>query len=108
MAAKALKSSLLSDTGMMKSSHQQGFVDDNMWCVTGLNNVPCDDFSVDDLLDFSDKDFNDGPPKEDEDFKDTLSLSSSHNTHYCKQRVPWHLRWHEPKLLHFPTQKPLI
>ena len=85
MEAKALKSSLLSDIGVMKPSQQQGFVDD-IWCVTGLNNVSCDDFSVDDLLDFSDKDFKDGPLKEDEDFKDTLSLSSSQHHHHHHHR----------------------
>lgn len=73
MAAKALKSSFLSDIGV--KSTQQGYVDD-VWCVTGLNNVPCDDFSVDDLLDFSDKDFKDSPFNEDEE-KDSLSISSS-------------------------------
>ncbi|KAL3539021.1 hypothetical protein ACH5RR_002387 [Cinchona calisaya] len=74
MAAKALKSSLLSDI----AGQQGGFVDD-MWCVTGLmNNVPCDDFSVDDLLDFSDKDFKEDYD-EDEEKASTLSLSTSHH-----------------------------
>lgn len=50
MEAKALKSSLLSET-----TTQQVQVDD-MWCFNGINNVAnSDDFSVDDLLDFSNK-----------------------------------------------------
>ncbi|KAL3515104.1 hypothetical protein ACH5RR_022006 [Cinchona calisaya] len=80
MAAKALKSSFLSDIAMMKSSQQGGFVDD-IWCVTGLNNVPCDDFSVDDLLDFSDKDFKDCPLNELQEEKDTSSSLSSTQYH---------------------------
>lgn len=55
MEAKALKSSLLSETAM-KSTTQQVVVDD-LWCLNGINNVGnSDDFSVDDLLDFSNKD----------------------------------------------------
>ncbi|KAL8116107.1 GATA transcription factor 7-like [Apium graveolens] len=47
MEAKALKSSLLSET-----TTQQVPVDD-MWCFNGINNS--DDFSVNDLFDFSNK-----------------------------------------------------
>ncbi|KAK1394971.1 GATA transcription factor [Heracleum sosnowskyi] len=55
MEAKAFKSSLLSET-VLKSTTQQVVVDD-MWCFNGVNNVRnSDDFSVDDLLDFSNKD----------------------------------------------------
>lgn len=57
MEARALKSSLLSQVAMKSSTQQVFIADDDVWCVTGLNNVTCDDFSVDDLLDFSDKDF---------------------------------------------------
>lgn len=56
MEAKALKSSLLLETAVNLTT-QQDSVDD-MWCLTGISNVGnSDDFSVDDLLDFSDKDF---------------------------------------------------
>ncbi|KAK1437884.1 hypothetical protein QVD17_03684 [Tagetes erecta] len=51
VSAKALKSSFL-------SSHEASF--DDLWCVAGVNtvvNVSSDEFSVDDLFDFSDKDF---------------------------------------------------
>ncbi|XP_060168489.1 GATA transcription factor 5-like isoform X2 [Lycium barbarum] len=73
--ARALKSSFLSDMAMKTS--QQVFLDD-IWCVTGINNVPSDDFSVDDLLDFSDKDFKDGSLQElhEDDEKDSFSKSS--------------------------------
>ncbi|MCD9646918.1 hypothetical protein HAX54_037170 [Datura stramonium] len=73
--ARALKSSFLSD--MTMKSSQQVFLDD-IWCVTGINNGASDDFSVDDLLDFSDKDFKDGSLQElhEDDEKDTLSGSS--------------------------------
>ncbi|KAK2978281.1 hypothetical protein RJ640_017132 [Escallonia rubra] len=56
--ARALKSSFYSETAMMKPT-QQVFLDD-LWCVTGINSVTCDDFSVDDLLDLPDNDFKTG------------------------------------------------
>lgn len=73
--ARALKSSFLSDMAMKSS--QQVFLDD-IWCVTGINNGASDDFSVDDLLDFSDKDFKDGSLQElhEDDEKDSFSGSS--------------------------------
>ncbi|OIT07086.1 PREDICTED: GATA transcription factor 5-like [Nicotiana attenuata] len=76
--ARALKSSFLSDMAMKTS--QQVFLED-IWCVTGINNVPSDDFSVDDLLDFSDKDFKDGQSLQElheDDEKDSFSGSSQH------------------------------
>lgn len=56
--AKALKSSFLKEFGS-KSTQQTLFED--LWCVAGIDNVvnvSPDEFSVDDLLDLSDKDFN--------------------------------------------------
>lgn len=75
MEARALKSSFLSETAM--KSTQQVFFDD-WWCVSGINNVNCDDFSVDDLLDFSDKDFKESflEESEEDEEKDSLSVSS--------------------------------
>ncbi|CAI9103721.1 OLC1v1002258C1 [Oldenlandia corymbosa var. corymbosa] len=98
MAAKALKnSSFLSDFGGKSSTLQQqqpgGSVDD-VWYVASagagglnLNNVPGDDFSVDDLLDFSDKDFKDGPLKgegeeDEEKEEDSISDDSSSSPHH--------------------------
>ncbi|CAK9142076.1 unnamed protein product [Ilex paraguariensis] len=72
--ARALKSSFVPEIAM--KSTQQVFIED-LWCVTGINNVSCDDFSVDDLLDFSDKDFKDGSVGE----KDSLSVSSQDRVH---------------------------
>lgn len=77
MEAKALKSSLLSENTM--KPNQQNIVND-LWCVTGINNVNSDDFSVDDLLDFSNKDFKENFLEEyEEDIEeklDALSVSS--------------------------------
>ncbi|PHT59061.1 hypothetical protein CQW23_01424 [Capsicum baccatum] len=73
--ARALKPSLLSDMAMKNT--QQVFIDD-LWCVTGFNNGANDDFEVDDLLDFSDKDFKDGCLQElhEEDEKESFSGNS--------------------------------
>lgn len=70
--ARALKSSFLSDMAMKNT--QQVFLDD-IWCVTGINNGASEDFSVDDLLDFSDKDFKD-PELHEDDEKTSFSGSS--------------------------------
>lgn len=75
MEARALKSSLLSEVAMKSTTAQQVFIDD-VWCVT---NVGCDDFSVDDLLDFSDKDFKDTFLKENEE-KDSVSVDDDNNS----------------------------
>lgn len=73
--ARALKSSFYSDMAMKTT--QQVFLDD-LWCVAGINNGANDDFSVDDLLDFSDKDFKDGSLQElhEHDEKNSFSGSS--------------------------------
>lgn len=70
--ARALKSGFLSDMAMKTT--QQVFLDD-IWCVTGINNGTSEDFSVDDLLDFSDKDFKD-PELHEDDEKTSFSGSS--------------------------------
>lgn len=75
MEARALKSSLLSEVAMKSTTAQQVFFDD-VWCVT---NVGCDDFSVDDLLDFSDKDFKESFVKENEE-KDSVSVDDDENS----------------------------
>lgn len=86
IAARALKSSFLSEIIGLKSTQQPSI--DDFWCVAGINNS-ADEFSVDDLLDLSDKDFNnsgDGDFEEssEEDFasvswhdNDTNSMNSS-------------------------------
>ncbi|KAI3812169.1 hypothetical protein L1987_16875 [Smallanthus sonchifolius] len=87
--ARALKSSFLSEIIGMKSTQQASF--DDFWCVAGINsvvNVSSDEFSVDDLLDLSDKNFShsgDGNFEEssEEDFASVSSLdndSSSMNS----------------------------
>ncbi|KAL4585183.1 hypothetical protein LXL04_009798 [Taraxacum kok-saghyz] len=56
--ARALKSSFLNE--IVSKSTQQALFED-FWCVSGIDkvvDVSSDEFSVDDLLDFSDKDFN--------------------------------------------------
>ncbi|KAK1352267.1 GATA transcription factor [Heracleum sosnowskyi] len=75
MEARALKSSLLSEVAMKSTTAQQVLFDD-VWCVT---NVGCDDFFVDDLLDFSDKDFKDTFLKENEE-KHSVSVDDDDNS----------------------------
>lgn len=56
--ARALKSSFLSQMAMKASS--QVFYNDDVWCLTGINSAPADDFpDVDELLnlDFPEKEF---------------------------------------------------
>ncbi|KVH95981.1 GATA transcription factor 5-like [Cynara cardunculus var. scolymus] len=80
--ARALKSSFLSEIVGMKSIQQASFED--IWCVAGINNVvnvSSDEFSVDDLLDLSDKDFSnsgDGSFEESSE-EDFVSVSSQDN-----------------------------
>ncbi|KAG9130420.1 hypothetical protein Leryth_004376 [Lithospermum erythrorhizon] len=63
-AKRALKSSFFSKIAMV--NNQQVYLED----VRGINNVTCEDFSVDDLLDFSDKDFEEASFQEsEEDFE---------------------------------------
>ncbi|KAK1422926.1 hypothetical protein QVD17_18216 [Tagetes erecta] len=52
--ARAFKSSFLPEIYGMKSPQQPSF--DDFWCVTGINTS--DEFSVDDLLDLDNKEFN--------------------------------------------------
>ncbi|KAI3824772.1 hypothetical protein L1987_06243 [Smallanthus sonchifolius] len=84
--ARALKSSFLSEIIGMNSTQQPSF--DDFWCVAGINsvvNVSSDEFSVDDLLDLSDKEF--GNPGGDlfeesseEDFASVSSPDSDNNS----------------------------
>lgn len=84
--ARAFKSSVLKKIAM--KSNQQVFFDD-VWCFAGLNNVGSDDFSVDDLLDFSDKDFSDSRSslysEEDEGRKSSFSLVSPRHRNFNSQ-----------------------
>lgn len=80
--ARALKSSFLSEIIGMKSTQQASFED--IWCVAGINNVvnvSSDEFSVDDLLDLSDKDFSNsgGGSFEESSEEDFVSVSSQDN-----------------------------
>lgn len=76
-AERALKSSFLSGIALKQS--QQLFILDDSWVAGGpVNNVVCDDFSVDDLLDFSDKEFKDGGSVPEDDGKDSVLVSSQH------------------------------
>ncbi|KAL4569755.1 hypothetical protein LXL04_025398 [Taraxacum kok-saghyz] len=80
--ARALKSSFLSEIIRMKSTPQASFED--LWCVAGINNVvnvTADEFSVDDLLDLSDKDFSTSGGGSFEEFseEDFASVSSQDN-----------------------------
>ncbi|KAK9052047.1 hypothetical protein SSX86_028675 [Deinandra increscens subsp. villosa] len=80
IAARALKSSFLSEIIGMKSTQQPSF--DDFWCVAGINsvvNVSSDEFSVDDLLDLSDKDFNNDCAFEESSEEDFASVSSQDN-----------------------------
>ncbi|KAL6545986.1 hypothetical protein OROGR_009860 [Orobanche gracilis] len=55
--ARALKSSFLSQMAMRTNS--QMIYNDDVWCLTGINNAASDDFPVEELLnlDFPDKEF---------------------------------------------------
>ncbi|CAI9275652.1 unnamed protein product [Lactuca saligna] len=80
--ARALKSSFHSEIIHMKSTQQASFED--LWCVAGLNNVvnvTADEFSVDDLLDLSDKDFStSGEESFEEDFASVSSQDNDSNS----------------------------
>lgn len=77
-AERALKSSFLS--GIATKHSQQLFIVDDGWVSGGPvnNNVGCDDFSVDDLLDFSDKEFKDGGSVPEDEGKESVLVSSQH------------------------------
>ncbi|XP_076937741.1 GATA transcription factor 7-like [Bidens hawaiensis] len=74
--ARALKSNFLKEIRM--NSTQQSFFDD-LWC---LDNVSSDEFSVDDLLDLSDKDFSnsDGDRYSHEDEEKNSIISTNFST----------------------------
>ncbi|KAI4297675.1 hypothetical protein L6164_037556 [Bauhinia variegata] len=80
--AKAFKSSSCRELAFMKST-PQAFYDD-YWCFNQNNGVSGEDFSVDDLLDFSNGEFQHGHfgvgngdnYEEDDEEKDSLSVSS--------------------------------
>lgn len=71
MEAKALKSSLRRELAL--KSNQQALIDE-FWCATGISGVPSEDFSVDDLLDLSNGEFEDGSVEEEEEEKDSVSV----------------------------------
>ncbi|KAK4477143.1 hypothetical protein RD792_016355 [Penstemon davidsonii] len=79
--ARALKSSFLSQMAMKTNS--QVFYNDDVWCVTGINNVVTEDFPVEDLLnlDFPEKEFQDGCLfGEDDEEKVSLNRSSNNSS----------------------------
>ncbi|GFP85931.1 gata transcription factor 9 [Phtheirospermum japonicum] len=78
--ARALKSSFLSQMTMKTNSPM--FYNDDVWCLTGINNVASDDFPVEELLnlDFPEKDFQEGFGFSQEDEipqKESSNISSS-------------------------------
>ena len=83
LAARALKPSLRRELAFMKSSTQQVFCEE-LLCLNGTNGVSGDDFSVDDLLDFSNGEFQQNSTalggdiyeEEYEEGKDSYSVSS--------------------------------
>ncbi|KAK6120936.1 LOW QUALITY PROTEIN: hypothetical protein DH2020_045320 [Rehmannia glutinosa] len=60
LEARALKSSVLSQMAVKPNS--QVFYNDDVWCLTGINNASSDDFPVEDLLnlDFPEKEVEEG------------------------------------------------
>ncbi|KAL0422815.1 UNVERIFIED_CONTAM: GATA transcription factor 5 [Sesamum latifolium] len=75
--ARALKSSFLSQMAMKTTS--QVFYNDDVWCLTGINNVASDDFPVEDLLnlDFSEKEFQEGFFSQEDDVSQKASSYNS-------------------------------
>ncbi|XP_054776730.1 GATA transcription factor 5-like [Prosopis cineraria] len=76
VVANALKSSLHRELTCLKST-QQAFGEE-IWCFNSNNGVAGEDFSVDDLFDFSQNEFQPEYEEDDEE-KDSLSCSSSHD-----------------------------
>lgn len=70
---RALKESLRREVSMKTT--QQVLLDD-AWCGAGINGVSPEDFSVDDLFDFSNEGFGVGFEGEEEEEKDSISWSS--------------------------------
>ncbi|KAL6209539.1 hypothetical protein ACLB2K_020479 [Fragaria x ananassa] len=86
MEARALKSSLRRELAMKSTQH--GLMEE-LWCATAISGVPSEDFSVDDLLDFSNGQFEDGfveeeqeleEHEEEEEDKDSVSVDSVDNS----------------------------
>lgn len=81
MEARAFKSSLRRELAM--KSTQQVLIEER-WCATGISGVPSEDFSVDDLLDFSNGEFEDESVEEEEEQeeeeKDSVSVDSVENS----------------------------
>lgn len=83
MEARAFKSSLRRELAM-KSTTQQVLIEE-LWCATGISGVPSEDFSVDDLLDLSNGEFEDESveeeeEQEEEEEKDSVSVDSVENS----------------------------
>lgn len=76
VVANALKSSLHRELTGLKST-QQAFSEE-IRCFNSNNGVAVEDFSVDDLFDFSQSEFQPGYEEDDEE-KDSLSGSYSHD-----------------------------
>lgn len=80
MEARAFKSSLRRELAM--KSTQQVLIEE-LWCATGISGVPSEDFSVDDLLDLSNGEFEDESVEEEEqeeEEKDSVSVDSVENS----------------------------
>ncbi|CAN6687370.1 unnamed protein product [Malus baccata var. baccata] len=69
--AKALKSSLRRELAVKSTQH---VLLEELWCATGISGVPCEDFSVDDLLDLSNGEFEDGSVEEEEEERESVSV----------------------------------
>ncbi|KAL3843410.1 hypothetical protein ACJIZ3_000813 [Penstemon smallii] len=82
--ARALKSSFLSQMSMQTSSHN-----DDVWCLTGTNNVPSDDFSIEDLLnlDFPEIEFQEESLFEQ---KDEEKVSQNINSNHSSSNFEFH------------------
>lgn len=87
MEVRALKSSLRRELAMKSTQH--GLMEE-LWCATAISGVPSEDFSVDDLLDFSNSQFENGSveeeqeleehEEEEEEDKDSVSVDSVENS----------------------------
>ncbi|TQE06387.1 hypothetical protein C1H46_008021 [Malus baccata] len=71
MEARALKSSLRRELAVKSTQH---VLLEELWCATGISGVPCEDFSVDDLLDLSNGEFEDGSVEEEGEERDSVSV----------------------------------
>ncbi|XP_043712279.1 GATA transcription factor 5-like [Telopea speciosissima] len=73
--ARALKGSFQPECMAFLKASQQPFLDD-VWVANGQTGVPGDDLFVDDLLDFSNNDVEEGPALDQEEEKRCTSISS--------------------------------